>query len=629
MKYILALVLFIALSNFVLAQPENAKTQVRDGKTFYVHEVVQGNTLWGLQNLYKVSAEVIIQNNPGVSNGLQVGQIIYIPKGESPAQPAAPKPQAPNAGTHVVENVVHVVAAGETVYGISRKYNITPEQLLELNPEAKNGLSIGQVLTISKGKPGAPKTEDKPAEPATTMTLPSTQPVQETKPREPSTIVIFTDSLVQHTVLKKETLFSISKRFMVPVETLMEVNKLKSQNIKTGDVLLIPLKKESVSTVPYRDVPAPSNGFKVETIEKRIDDDLLFGKRTQLRIAVLLPMEYGSSTRSNSKTKAATQFYAGVKMALDTLGMMGLDAHVTLFDTRSDSATTVQVLNQMSQREWDLVIGPLFHIPAQLALNWAKQNRVPILLPTPASPALLKMNPYVHMSIPTDLRIMEAMAQHIATRHAKDNIVLIKSGVAEDDKNYEAFKNKINSLLGPGAYRQTVKEITGTTSMASAYVAGVRNVYILPSKNKSHVLSFMKAFASFQERHSDGNNPNIILFGMREWEDWKEIPTEQKGTVNLHYAAATSWITTTPSFLNFAKQYRMRFMAEPEKLTVQGYDVVHFFIRNYFMKNMAGYNAIINNFNYQITGEGHGMENKTVFILRYEGQKLIELNRVQ
>lgn len=620
MKYIFALFILLGASLVLNAQPENARTEVRDGKTFYVHEVVQGNTLWGLQTMYKVSAEEILQHNPGLSNGLKIGQIIYIPKIGTPNQPQQPVlSTTPEAGTHVVENVVHVVAAGETVYGISRKHNITPEKLLELNPEAKNGLTIGQVLTISQGKPGAAKAPEKEAAPI----------IQDVKPREPSTVVIFTDSLVQHTVLKKETLYSISKRFMVPVETLMEVNKLKSQNIKQGDVLLIPLKKESISTVPYREIPTQSVGAQAQKPEKRIDDELLFGRKEQLRIAVLLPMEYGSSTRSNSKTKAATQFYAGVKMALDTLGKMGLNAHVALFDTRSDSATTVSVLRQMDERKWDLIIGPLFHTPAQLAANWAKTNRVPILLPTPISPVLLKMNPYVHTAIPTDQRIMEAMAQHIANRHAKDNIILIKSGLAEDDKNYEAFKNKINSLLGPGAYRQSVKEITGNTALSTAYVSGMKNIYILPSKNKSHVLGFIKAFASFQERHSDGNNPNIILYGMREWEDWKEISKEQKGVFNFHHAASTAWIPSNAGFQNFARQYRSRFMSEPEKLTVQGYDAVHYFIRNYFMKNMNGYNAVINQFSYQSTGEGHGLENKTVFILGYDGTKLIEVNRVQ
>ena len=627
MKFIFVLALTCLFIGFSWAQPENAKTEVRDGKTFYVHEVVQGNTLWGLQNLYKVTAEVILANNPGVADGLRVGQLIYIPAQDKQSVTVSPnqtqKP-APEPGKHVVENIVHVVAAGETVYGISRKYNMTPEQLLTLNPEAKDGLSIGQVLVISKGTVGTTK-------PTPQDTIPNNVPsqVEQIQHREPSTIVIFTDSLVQHTVLKKETLYSISKRFMVPIETLMEVNNLKSQNIKQGDVLRIPLKKESIEEVPHREVPPAIPGIQDQTLVKRLDDDLLFGKRTQLRIAVLLPMEYGSTTRSNPKTRAATQFYAGIKMALDTLSQMGLDARVTLYDTRSDSTTTVSVLNEMSQREWDLVIGPLFHTPAQLASNWAKKNRVPILLPTPMSPALLRMNPYVHTAIPTDQRIMEAMAQHIAKLHAKDNIILIKSGLAEDDKNYEAFKNKINSLLGTGAYRQSVKEITGTTSMSSAYVSGMKNIYILPSKNKSHVLSFMKSFLGFQERHSDGNNPNIILYGMRDWEDWREFPKEQRGLVNFHYASATSWITSSEGFQSFARQYRARFMGEPDKLSVQAYDVVHFFIRNYFMKNMEGYNGVINHFSYQTTGEGHGMENKTVFIMRYDGLQLKEANRVQ
>jgi LysM repeat protein len=616
MKYLLIVMLLMTSVGTLLAQPENAKTEVRNGQTFYVHEVVQGNTLWGLQNTYKVSAELIIQHNPNVADGLKVGQLIYIPtNGTAPVKPNTNT--QPQPGTHVVENVVHVVAAGETVYGISRKYNISQEQLLELNPEAKNGLSVGQVLLISKGQPVLPNNTNTQSE----VVL---EPV-----REPSTVVLFKDSLVQHRVMKGETLYSISKRFMVPVETLMEVNKLRNQNIKEGDVLIIPLKKEAVEQVPYRPVPPPAPGVTVTTPSQRVDDDFQFQKKNNLRIAVLLPIEYGKSTRNNGRTRAAIQFYVGVKMALDTLGKMGLNAQVTLFDTKSDSTTTAGILEKMNESQWDLVIGPLFHGPAQLVANWAKQNRVPLLLPTPMSPALLKMNPYVFMSIPTDTRIMEGMAEHIVQRHAKDNIILLKSGLAEDDQNYETLKNKINSLLGVGAYRQTVKEVSGKGNLQGAYVRGMRNVFILPSKNKSHVTDFWKAFLSFQLRNSDGNNPNIILYGMREWEEWKELTREQKSMVNFHYASATSWITTSGGYNNFARQYRSRFMAEPERLTIQGYDATQHFIRNYFMKNMSNYNAVINHFNYQSTGEGHGMENKTVFILRYEDNKLIELSRVQ
>ena len=129
MKNLLVVLLLMTSVGTLLAQPENAKTEVRNCQTFYVHEVIQGNTLWGLQNLYKVSAEIIIQHNPSVVDGLKVGQLIYIPvNGVAALKPNAPSQAQP--GTHVVENVVHVVAGGETVYGISKKYNITPEQLL-------------------------------------------------------------------------------------------------------------------------------------------------------------------------------------------------------------------------------------------------------------------------------------------------------------------------------------------------------------------------------------------------------------------------------------------------------------------------------------------------------------------
>jgi LysM repeat protein len=617
MKQLFIVFLLITSVGNLLAQPENARTEVRNGQTFYVHEVVQGNTLWGLQSLYKVSAEIIIQHNPAAADGLKVGQLIYIPaNGTAPVKPNTNS--QPQPGTHVVENVVHVVAAGETVYGIGRKYNITPEQLLELNPEAKNGLSIGQVLLISKGKPGSSNTSNGS----------SSNEIEPEVAREPSTVVLFKDSLVQHTVLRGETLYSISRRFMVPVETLVEVNKLKSQTIKNGDVLIIPLKKEAVQQAPYRDVPPPAPGVNLVLSNSKISSESVLKKNNNLRIAVLLPLEYGKSTRNNGKTRAAIQFYSGVKMALDTLERMGLSAEVTLFDTRSDSATTVSVLEKMNNSKWDLIIGPLFFTPALLTANWAKENNVPLLLPTPMSPALLRANPLVYMAIPTDKRIMEGMAEHIAQKHAKDNIILIKSGLAEDEQNYEALKNRLSSLLG-SSFKQHVKEITGKSALQTAFARNSKNIFILPSKNKSHVTDFWKAFLSFQLRNSDGNNPNIILYGMREWEEWKELSREQKSIVNFHYASATSWITTSGGFNNFARQYRARFMAEPERLAVQGYDATHYFIRNFFLTEMTNYNAVINHFNYQSTGEGNGFENKTVFILRYEENKLKEISRVQ
>ncbi len=619
LKRILFFVLTLGFASATFAQPDDARTELRNGATFYVHEVVQGNTLWGLQSLYKTDVNEIIKHNPFLEEGLKVGQLVYIPVNAATPKPVEPKPAVPS-GQHVVQNVVHVVAAGETVYGISRKYQMTPEALLVLNPEAGDGISVGQVLVISKGTVGQNQTPkvDTPKQP---------EVIENTK--EHATKVIFKDSLVEHTVLPSETLYSISKRFMVPVERLMEVNNLKSQNIKTGDKLRIPLKKESISKVDYKTVPGPQKELQQASSAQLTDPLFSFQKRQHLRVALLLPMHYGNSVKGNSKTRVSTQFYAGVKMALDTLERMGLNAKITLYDTQSNIDATASVLNQMSERQWDLIIGPLFNEPAGLVTQWAKEHRVPVVIPTPISPSYLKMNPYCYMSIPSDARLMDVMGEQLVKLHAKDNIILINTGMADDQENYDALKNKINSLLGAGAYSQTVKEVSGASAVSGAYVKGMRNVFIYPGKNKSNVLSFMKSYTAFLAKNTDGNNPNIFLYGMREWEDWSEISEKQKGAANYRYASATAWVPNSTQFNAFARRYRTKYKDDPSKFSFQGYDVVHHFIRHYYLNDSKDYNGVINAFSYKPVGDGHGHENQTVFILGYVANKLTEIIRVE
>jgi LysM repeat protein len=62
--------------------------------------------------------------------------------------------------------------------------------------------------------------------------------VQET-PAEKDSVSInyeveFDDSIVKYTVQRKETLYSISRRFMVSVEELSEVNDIRRNKIKPG-----------------------------------------------------------------------------------------------------------------------------------------------------------------------------------------------------------------------------------------------------------------------------------------------------------------------------------------------------------------------------------------------------------
>ncbi|TVZ28031.1 ABC-type branched-subunit amino acid transport system substrate-binding protein [Gillisia sp. Hel_I_86] len=106
----------------------------------------------------------------------------------------------------------HTVAAGETVYSISKKYDISQETLLKLNPEAKEGLQVNAKLVIP-------------------MSL-----------EQSETAVKKAVSFNSHKVQKKETLYSLSKQYGVSVEDIKKYNKqLYSKELQNGETIQIPV----------------------------------------------------------------------------------------------------------------------------------------------------------------------------------------------------------------------------------------------------------------------------------------------------------------------------------------------------------------------------------------------------
>jgi len=128
----------------------------------------------------------------------------------------------------------HTVTAGETVYSISKKYDISQETLLKLNPEAKDGLQINAKLVIP-------------------MSL-----------EQSETAVKKAVSFNSHKVQKKETLYSLSKQYGVSIEDIKKYNKhLYSNELRNGETVQIPVfvidnsSPEKVIIAEKKERPAP------------------------------------------------------------------------------------------------------------------------------------------------------------------------------------------------------------------------------------------------------------------------------------------------------------------------------------------------------------------------------------
>jgi LysM repeat protein len=107
---------------------------------FIYHEVVAKETLYSIVKSFNVTSEELNKNNPFLrENGLKIGQVIRIPLSVNDTEL-----KAKEANTQP-----YLVKAKETKYSISKKFSISIDYLEELNPKiAENGLQIDDVIIV-------------------------------------------------------------------------------------------------------------------------------------------------------------------------------------------------------------------------------------------------------------------------------------------------------------------------------------------------------------------------------------------------------------------------------------------------------------------------------------------------
>jgi peptidoglycan endopeptidase LytF len=113
----------------------------------------------------------------------------------------------------------HTVMKGDTPYNIAKKYGITVDELLKLNPKVKDGkLALGDILTVKNDKTAvsAPKA------------VASTKAVNNSK--------------VGKIVLQpKQTVYGITKQYRISETDLRKLNPELDSNMKIGDEITLPL----------------------------------------------------------------------------------------------------------------------------------------------------------------------------------------------------------------------------------------------------------------------------------------------------------------------------------------------------------------------------------------------------
>jgi LysM repeat protein len=543
----------------------------KDGQKFYQYVLPEGQSLTQLQTLFKCDADQLLALNPGLERGLVAGQTILVPvlRGQ----------------------IVHKVTPQQTLFAVSRLYEVPVDSLYSWNPSARSGLKVGQQLVLKN------------------MVLPF-----QVNGANPAPIVTssdtfahkLTDSIIKHTVLEKENLYAISKRYMVPVDSLMALNKLTSSRVSPGQQILVPIQKVKTTPVPVQAVPAPAP--KATTSAFRFP----VAPKAHYNIAVFLPFALDSAAGQNRFVAAAAlDYYMGMKMALDSLKNLGFSADIRVFDDNALSPSLEAVLRSSDMNGIDLIFSPLQEKQAKIVATYAKEKGIPVVFPVQMSVPLAQMASNFMAYTPSDAALVENLALQLHQKYQGYTVVLINSPLAADQLLEQKFKTAFASVPTTKS-KLKLQEASWTTYQKYKPIGGPQ-LLISFSSERAKVVGLLKASAL---------DSNVMVVGQKDWLDFKELDAPQ--------VRDQAFLVALPSYFNyhdtqiipFHKAYRKRYNADLSKMACLGYDLT-LHIGKQLLGNAAPQQGLISNMNLRNSANGLFIENNAAVVVPYRNAQLL------
>lgn len=289
------------------------------------HTVREGDSLWDIALEYDVTVDQLLQLNPEVSKSMLVGQTLIISQSSAPSEssqteapsstPETEDPEEEQPEEEPEENAsasprTHTVQDGDSLWDIATQYDVSVEQLQQLNPEVSKSMLVGETLMIppadSSDTTDKQTTSDsvsaeaeKSSETSTASTEQAEQPQTEKAAEEPlsanneiisfvqsirverglypvssveslQSINVKLDSVVEgeqtYTIQQGDSPSLVADKVGIPTQTLINLNPEVTQSMLVGDVLVISHEQPFLQTKTVKTVTEEKEiAFKTET----------------------------------------------------------------------------------------------------------------------------------------------------------------------------------------------------------------------------------------------------------------------------------------------------------------------------------------------------------------------------
>lgn len=408
------------------------------------HTVLAKETPYGISKQYGLTVDELYRMNPSAKdNGLKIGDVIVVSKGGSGTKNVASTPASTNSVAKTGKTGTITLQPKQTIYGITKQYQISEADLRKLNPELDSHMKIGDKITLPLDniqKFGG-------SAPAATAVVQTTTITE--KPAEVKTVTTSSDKGL-YVVQAKDNYYKISRQFNLTQKQLFALNPgLESSGLKPGETIRVsgsdsiatssnnsikvednsqsnttsaPVTETTRQTTVSESVKNSSNiasseddyvtytvqsgdtmfsimnrfnvtldqlislnpnladGLKAGMTLKIKKQDPMYSKKSGDVLSVVLMLPFGFDANDAKYRTMSMDFLTGAKLAAERNATNGQKLDIKVVDAGNET-TFKNSLSQINPDNTDLIVGPFFKSSVLEVLRFVNDKKIPVVAP--------------------------------------------------------------------------------------------------------------------------------------------------------------------------------------------------------------------------------------------------------
>ena len=506
------------------------------GKSYYLHTVQPGQTLYSICKAYGANIDEVKSLNDKKDNALSLYEVLKVPYTDPFVQQDD-------------KFYYHKVVKGETFYSIARLYKIKPKRLLKFNEGyAQNQpLAVGAVVKL---------------------------------PLAEIDLSVLGEEEIEASVGKKQEIR--------PVRPVRNESVKKVEEASVTDILQDALmqKNEKTEQEPEKETTTVIGATDKMEIPDYISE-VVMPVDPFVKVALLLPFSAKDypvfvdtlvekmPVQISARSEQFISFYEGVLLAVDSLKNQGYKVNLKVFDTERSAEKMYTMVDEIDRFHPDLIIGPVYGSVYKALMDDLTNKNIPVIYPLSSRSEEFGVYPDFIQVNPSMKALTVAMSDWLREEAEEANLVCLNLTGTEvshsDLEDIRLFKEYMHRIGSMNFYDWNTSAVP-LDGLRLQLLPDRENIIILPTTKEAEVSKILPVLSALTDGY------RITVVGFPEWQAFTSVDHETYFKLNTKIFTYSYVDNTTEPAKRFALKYRKYFYTEPNNLAYKAFDMSLYFI---------------------------------------------------